>query len=105
MPETSSITRNAVPQERTDQTGTSLEKGWSCDSFDVRSTKRRLSHEPAANLDGIDCSGKTASAWDSFVSTTIDDELAAIYDHMEHCRNADCLHAKAFFDGIQSPRE
>jgi hypothetical protein len=44
VPETSSMTRDAVPQEITDQTDTSLGKGLSCGSYDVRSTTRRLSH-------------------------------------------------------------
>lgn len=43
-PEISSMTRDAVPQETTDQTDTSLGKDVSCDSCNVRSTKRRLSH-------------------------------------------------------------
>jgi hypothetical protein len=42
--EISSMTRDAVPQETTDQTDTSLGNDLACDSYDVRSTKRRLSH-------------------------------------------------------------
>ncbi|GLI74854.1 hypothetical protein PoHVEF18_003102 [Penicillium ochrochloron] len=52
----------------------------------------------------IKCLGKTALTWDSSISAAIGDELAAIHDHMEHCRNADCRQAKAFFDRIQSPQ-
>ncbi|KAJ5489166.1 hypothetical protein N7539_004056 [Penicillium diatomitis] len=69
VPETASMTREAVPQETTVQTDISLERG-----------------HPA-------------------ISTTIGDELAAIYDHVDHCRNADCLHAKSFYDEMQTPRE
>jgi hypothetical protein len=105
VPDTSSMTRNAVPQEISIQTDTSFGKGLSCGSYDISSTKRRLSHETADNINRIKCLGKTASTWGSSVSTAIGDELAAIHEHMEYCRNADCLHAKAFFDGIQSPRE
>jgi hypothetical protein len=105
VPDTSSITHDAVPHETTDRTDTSLGEGLSSDSYDVGSTKRRLSHGTADNMSRLKRLGKTASTLDSSVSTAIADELAAIYDHMEHCRNADCLHAKAFFDGIQSPRE
>jgi hypothetical protein len=43
-PETSSMTRDPVPQEATDQTNTSPGKDLSRDTCDVRSTKRRLSH-------------------------------------------------------------
>jgi hypothetical protein len=64
-----------------------------------------LSHDSANNINRINCSGKTASTWNSSVYTAIGDELAAIFDHMEHCRNAGCLQAKDFFDGIHSPRE
>lgn len=105
MPDTSSITHNAVPHETIDRTDTSLGKGLSRDPYDVGPTKRRLSHETAGYMNRIKCVVKTASTWGSSVSTAIGDELAAIHDHMEHCRNADCLHAKALFDGIQSPRE
>lgn len=58
----------------------SLGKCWTGDSSDVGSTKRRLLHELAEKSGGIDRLGKTASAWDLPVSTTIGDELAAIYD-------------------------
>jgi hypothetical protein len=48
----------------------------------------------------IKCLGKTASTWDSSISAAIGDELAAIHDHMEHSRNADCQQAKAFLMGF-----
>lgn len=35
----------------------------------------------------------------------VGDELAAIYDPVDHCRNADCVHAKAFYDEMHSLRE
>lgn len=105
MPDNSSITHNAVPHEIIDRTDTSLGKGLSRDSCDMRPTQRRLSHETADYMNRIKFLDKTASTLDSSVSTAIGDELAAIYDHIDHCRNADCSHANAFFDGIQSPRE
>ncbi|KAJ5216909.1 hypothetical protein N7468_009917 [Penicillium chermesinum] len=48
------------------------------------------------------CLGKAASTWDPSVSTAIDYEIAKIYNHADHCRNAYCSQAKAFFDEIQS---
>ncbi len=44
VPDTSSMTRNTVPQEISIQTDTSFRKGLSYDSYDIGSTKRRLSH-------------------------------------------------------------
>lgn len=99
------MTRNAVPQDISIQTDISYRKGLSCGSYDIGSTKCGLSHETVDNINRIKCLDKTASTWGSSVSTAVGDELAAIHDHMEHCRNADCLQAKAFFDGIQFPRE
>jgi hypothetical protein len=58
----------------------------------------------AENMSGIDCLDNTASAWGPSLSTTIGNELAAVYDHVDHCRNIYCLYAR-FFDEMQSPRE
>lgn len=41
--ESSLMTRNAIPQEATDQTDTSVGKDLSCGSYDAGSTKRKLS--------------------------------------------------------------
>lgn len=47
---------------------------------------------------------KTAST-DLSMSTTIGDGLAALYDHVNHCRSSNCLHAKALYEEMHSPCE
>lgn len=55
-----------------------------------------------SQIDGIE---NTASALDRSMSSVIDEELAALYEHEDHCRGADCLYAKRFYDEIYSPCE
>lgn len=86
MPDTSSITHNAISHETIDRTDTSLGKGLLRDSYNVGPTKRRLSHKIADYINRIKCLGKTASTLDSSVSTAISDELAAIYGALSECR-------------------
>jgi hypothetical protein len=100
VPDTSSMTRNPVPQDISIRTDTSFRKGLSRGSYNIGSTKRRLSHVTAENMNRIRYIGKAASTWGSSVSTAIGDELATIHDHIDHCRNANYLHAKAFFTRI-----
>jgi hypothetical protein len=38
--------------------------------------------------------------WNSFIITTVGDELAATYHHTDFCLNADYLHVKAFYDDM-----
>ncbi|KAJ5471951.1 hypothetical protein N7539_008520 [Penicillium diatomitis] len=104
MPDSFSVTRNAAPQEISIQADNTFRKGFSSGPYDIGLTNPRSSLEAADNTNKARSLGKTALTWGSSVSTAIGDELAAIHDHMEHCRNADCLQAKAFFDGIQLPR-
>ncbi|KAI2791733.1 hypothetical protein POX_c04609 [Penicillium oxalicum] len=104
VPDTFPVTRNAAPQEISIQADKAFGKGFSSSPYDMGPTKPRLSLEPADNINEARFLGKTALAWGSSISTAIGDELAAIHDHMEHCRKADCLQAKAFFDGIQPPQ-
>ncbi|KAJ5370036.1 uncharacterized protein N7496_006128 [Penicillium cataractarum] len=101
---TFSITRNGFPEE-TLFTDNPSWKNLSYSPYDMGSMTHRLPHETADNINRAKPLGKAVLAWDSPMSTAIGDELAEIHNHMEHCRNTDCLQAKAFFDGIQSPRE
>jgi hypothetical protein len=98
------ITRNGVPEEMSIAENSSG-KSLSISPCDIESTTHRLSQEATNNMNRIKCFGKAALTGDSSASTAIGDELAEIHNHMEHCRSSDCLHAKDFFDGIQSPRE
>jgi hypothetical protein len=53
-------------------------------------------------MNPIDCIN-TAS--DHSVCSAIGDEIAALYEHMDHCRGANCLYAKNFYDEFHSSCE
>ncbi len=101
MANTFLITRNGIPEE------TLIAKnpsggGLSVSLCDIGSTTYGLSHKTTDSINRTKGLGKAESTKDSFVSTAISDELAKIYNHIEHCRNTDCLHVKPFFLIIES---
>lgn len=98
------ITRNGVPEEIL-VAETPTRECLSTSFYDIGSMNRRLSQEAADNMSRAECLGKAVNTRVASMSTAIGDELAGIYDHMEHCRDINCLNAKGLFDEIQSSGE
>lgn len=63
------------------------------------------SSRKAAKMNQVDFKNKTALAPNPSTSDIAHQELAALYDHWDHCRRPDCRRVETFYDEINSPCE